>query len=241
MSTTTDKLALFKYDPSTDGAQTFNIKKALNDNWDKLDDAVKEILITLAKKAPAGYGLGTGAVPIDDYNNAVNNGWYRGGTNYPSKINYANYGMIRVDSVGQIKFQTFYAGDTGGAMTAPFMAIRKSIDSGATWSEWEYVNPPMIFGVEYRTTERYMGKPVYVQLVSFGALPNATLKSIDHKIQNISVTFSIEGNITNDSRTAVGSSDIAWSCTSSKLMASTTTDMSTRNAYVKIKYTKTTG
>ena len=46
MSTTTDKLALFKYDPSTDGAQTFNIKKALNDNWDKLDDAVKEILIT---------------------------------------------------------------------------------------------------------------------------------------------------------------------------------------------------
>ena len=52
MSTTTDKLALFKYDPSTDGAQTFNIKKALNDNWDKLDDAVKEILITLANKAP---------------------------------------------------------------------------------------------------------------------------------------------------------------------------------------------
>lgn len=51
MSTTTDKLALFKYDPSTDGAQTFNIKQALNDNWDKLDDAVKQILITLANKA----------------------------------------------------------------------------------------------------------------------------------------------------------------------------------------------
>lgn len=58
MSTTTDKLALFKYDPSTDGAQTFNIQKALNENWDKLDDAVKEILITLANKAPNGYGLG---------------------------------------------------------------------------------------------------------------------------------------------------------------------------------------
>lgn len=57
MSTTTDKLALFKYDPSTDGAQTFNIKKALNDNWDKLDDAVKEILITLANKLsnPGSY------------------------------------------------------------------------------------------------------------------------------------------------------------------------------------------
>lgn len=49
MSTTTDKLALFKYDPRTDGTQTFNIQKALNDNWDKLDDAAKEILTTLAK------------------------------------------------------------------------------------------------------------------------------------------------------------------------------------------------
>lgn len=61
MSTTTDKLALFKYDPSTDGAQTFNIQKALNENWDKLDDAVKEILITLANKAgkviPSQYDI----------------------------------------------------------------------------------------------------------------------------------------------------------------------------------------
>lgn len=40
MSTTTENLSLFKYDPSTDGANTFNIKQALNDNWDKLDAAV---------------------------------------------------------------------------------------------------------------------------------------------------------------------------------------------------------
>lgn len=40
MSTTTENLGLFKYDPSTDGAQTFNIKKALNDNWDKIDEKV---------------------------------------------------------------------------------------------------------------------------------------------------------------------------------------------------------
>lgn len=129
-----------------------------------------EIDTLLSGKAPAGYGLGTSAVAIDDYNNAVNNGWYRGGANYPSKINYAHYGMVRVDSIGQIKLQTFYAGDTGGAMTAPFMAIRKSSDSGATWSEWEYVNPPMIFGEEYRTTERYNGKPVYKVALETGAL-----------------------------------------------------------------------
>lgn len=36
-------------------------------------------------------------------------------------------------------------------------------------SVYEYANPPMQLGVEYRTTERFFGKPVYVQLVNFGA------------------------------------------------------------------------
>lgn len=41
---------------------------------------------------------------------------------------------------------------------------------GNTWLPWEWVNPPMQFGVEYRTTERYLGKPVYVKVVSLGKL-----------------------------------------------------------------------
>lgn len=40
MSTKTKNLELFKYDPAADGASTFNIKQALNDNWDKLDNEV---------------------------------------------------------------------------------------------------------------------------------------------------------------------------------------------------------
>ncbi|WP_418480464.1 hypothetical protein, partial [Dysosmobacter sp.] len=87
MSTTTDKLALFKYDPSTDGAQTFNIKQALNDNWDKLDDAVKQILITLANKAPAGYGLGSDSghliTAADDLDTIIKNGTYQWGNYLP--------------------------------------------------------------------------------------------------------------------------------------------------------------
>lgn len=31
---------------------------------------------------------------------------------------------------------------------------------------------PMLLGVEYLTTERYLGKPVYKKAVSIGALPN---------------------------------------------------------------------
>ena len=200
-----------------------------------------EIDTLLAGKAPAGYGLGTDAVPIDDYNNAVNNGWYRGGANYPSKISYAHYGMIRVDSIGQIKLQTFYVGDGGSNMVAPFMAMRKSSDSGATWSEWEYVNPPMILGVEYRTTERFMGKPVYVKLVDFGAGANNTEKSVEHGASNAIVIdyggYAKSGN---------GELSVPWK-THSTLSASDTVIVMTSNAnysgyrvYVCIKYYKTT-
>lgn len=34
----------------------------------------------------------------------------------------------------------------------------------------EWFNPPMALGVEYRTTERYLGKPVYVQTKEISAL-----------------------------------------------------------------------
>jgi hypothetical protein len=49
-----------------------------------------------------------------------------------------------------------------------------------TWYEWECVNPPMREGVEYRTKERYLGKTVYTKLINFGALPNATKKTVQH-------------------------------------------------------------
>lgn len=46
-----------------------------------------------------------------------------------------------------------------------------SADPSGLWDPLEYVNPPMNLGVEYRTTERYQGKPVYTKLVkyTFGA------------------------------------------------------------------------
>lgn len=44
------------------------------------------------------------------------------------------------------------------------------------WTPWEWINPPMALGVEYRTTERYMGKPVYCKLIDCGALTANTFK-----------------------------------------------------------------
>jgi hypothetical protein len=45
--------------------------------------------------------------------------------------------------------------------------IQRGLSSGA-WGAWEYENPPMAVGTEYRTVERWMGKPVYAMLVSIG-------------------------------------------------------------------------
>lgn len=48
------------------------------------------------------------------------------------------------------------------------------------WQPFEWVNPPMVLGQEYRTTEKYSGNPVYTKLVDCGALPNATRKTVNH-------------------------------------------------------------
>ncbi len=62
--------------------------------------------------------------------------------------NYSDYGWLQVTS---------YNGNTV-----------QRIKSGGTWQPWEWVNPPMAAGVEYRTTERYQGKPVYCKSIDGG-------------------------------------------------------------------------
>lgn len=183
MSTTTDKLALFKYDPSTDGAQTFNIQKALNDNWDKLDDAVKEILITLANKAPNGYGLGQIAYgPTFDgkpYNadGITGSGFFMCKNGTPT----ADWGAILHIQADNRKraIQCFDAAfEWSGITDITKGTLFKREKFESTWGPWEYINPPMAVGVEYRTTERYQGKPVYVKAVDCGAMANNKVVTI---------------------------------------------------------------
>lgn len=44
------------------------------------------------------------------------------------------------------------------------------------WGEWEYENPPMVEDVEYRTTERFNGKPVYTKLINFGMIDDTDIE-----------------------------------------------------------------
>ena len=200
MSTTTDKLALFKYDPSTDGAQTFNIQKALNDNWDRLDDAVKEILITLANKAaathaerhakdgadpitpesigaaPGGFGLGEASIAFSDANDCVTNGWYCdvNGTAANTPFTWCHILVSTFMGNGMYVRQDAYITGESNVSTRHMVRFKHpNITDNNGWSVWEwehgmYMSP----GVEYRTTERYLGKPVYVKAVDCGAMAN---------------------------------------------------------------------
>ena len=52
MSLKTKLLELFKYEPDKDGAQTFNIKSALNDNWDRIEAWAQSVKTALAGLVP---------------------------------------------------------------------------------------------------------------------------------------------------------------------------------------------
>lgn len=67
MASNTENLGLLKKNPSTDGADTFNIQTMLNDNWDKLDANAGTVAQTLANilkpTTPPLIGLPTTTTP----------------------------------------------------------------------------------------------------------------------------------------------------------------------------------
>lgn len=131
----------------------------------------------LEAKAPAGFGLGStsvGAVTLADIDGSsstlIPTGWYRLVDNLGVGITIDgtqfNPAQMRIESEvfsGQMSITLFRNGDP---------IVRRSFVRGF-WNPWEWINPPMAPGVEYRTTERYNGKPVYTKYINFGALPSA--------------------------------------------------------------------
>ena len=65
MSLKTKLLELFKYEPDKDGAQTFNIKSALNDNWDKIEAWAQSVKTALAKLVPTSRKVNGKALSAD--------------------------------------------------------------------------------------------------------------------------------------------------------------------------------
>ena len=134
-----------------------------------------EIDTLLAGKAPAGYGLGktaysTKAGTLADIDTYVENGWWRFDTVgvYDAIGVIANHSVLRIDA-GRTIVQTLFLSSYDAVVT------RRKIATESAWGEWEWINPPMVAGIEYRTTERYLGKPVYAKASSVGDIAANTL------------------------------------------------------------------
>ena len=73
---------------------------------------------------------------------------------------------IQRDAGHAVQFGRTYNQNSGWPMVT---RVRNTSISNA-WQPWEWLTPPMELGVEYRTTERYLGKPVYTQIKQFDNL-----------------------------------------------------------------------
>lgn len=141
----------------------------------------------LAGKAPAGYGLGGDAVVMPDFNTTAACGFYyyfSTSGNRPSLIASSGVAVVYQKSgTGIVQEVTDYEGKR---------AIRYS-----TSGEWEYLNPAMALGVEYRTTERYNGKPVYAIAIDVGAAPASGWNSVNLNIYNVETVIEAKAHSSN--------------------------------------------
>lgn len=192
--------------------------------------------------APAGFGLGEtvkwihAPETLADY---IHNGFYSWSSGVTDAPFYAG-SMIVIKRSEQYVYQIAFRDD----ITRVEMAVRKLTVS--TWTPWEWINPPMALGEEYRTTERYNGKPVYAQRIDFGAMPNTSSKmvfftsssNID-RVLSVTGSSSIGDTIPYKSDVSDISICVAKGVTSTQnyVLIKTSNDQSARTAEAVVKYT----
>lgn len=191
--------------------------------------------------APGGFGLG--GVLVDapensegfaDANLITATGFYRavrnvlyGGWHYIIHLNY--------DSATALQLAAYASGEVYGAR-------EKRLN---VWGDWEHTNPPMELGVEYRTTERFWGRPVYYKIVDCGQI--ADNKQVEHGIANMRDCISFQGLRGGLPMPSISNNNLSdpWSyyvadVSSTKIILACGTSAAGGNCHVMLKYTKTT-
>lgn len=201
--------------------------------------------------APDGFGIGNSVGKfITDANEAVLGGFYYWGTNAKNTpFAYGSMIVIPRSSIALSKpnvTQIASMDSSGGYALLSGLAVRKSSGDGdGAWGEWEWVNPPVELGVEYRTTERYWGKPVYVKLVDCGNI--ADNKKVAHGISNMKTCLFFMGVKAGESLTQIYNHSLSDVWTSYVVAVDRTnitlacgSSAAGTNCQVTLKYTKTT-
>lgn len=154
------------------------------------DDNGVSLDVLLEGKAPSGYGLGENAVYLDDFYSSVKSGFYYTDANTKNRMIYCpEYAAVLV--VNGVVTGSAYKLVLGKQYSDGFLCVYYTNDYGKTWTS-EWINPPMIVGIDYRTIERYKGKPVYVTSISFGALPNNNDTTLYHVRSNVDQVVSVD-------------------------------------------------
>lgn len=198
--------------------------------------------------APAGYGLGELS--------AMNSAWdgaSQGCNSFRREKNGSPdgewwHGLI-CKEYGYITTQLAFKPNNG-----VLIAAMRGRSAAGVYGEWEYVNPPMLEGVEYRTTERFNGKPVYTKLVHSEPLGNGSTKNttlVNEPVNIVDVkaflTRTSDGGYFPLPRHAQDGSLSAYIYASyvvnneyTTVSIVSTTDMTDYTAYITVKYTKDT-
>ena len=166
------------------GTDYVNSSQAIRyDAAQTLTDAQKAQARANIAAAPSRFGLGenmtTGplmqSLTEEALDTTYNNGWY-----FANGVNIAGHSQatIRVDSSGRTIYQTAYVAQRDGYVLRRCLVDTIESPPYNSFGPWEWINPPMKLGVEYRTTERYQGKPVYVKVVDCGNMPNNSKKMV---------------------------------------------------------------
>ena len=219
------------YDPMITTNTATNITGILSGNGTNMVGLTPAEALANIGAAPAGYGLGGDSLYTDDCNAVTKNGWYYGGAN--TKNSPTTYFCMmyfhRVTGEGiQIAFSVAYAE----------IFVRRKING--TWMEWGSVNPLMVVGGEYRTTEYHNGKPVYTKIIDFGLLPNSNVKNY---YLGVGLTLLSNMGYADNSTyhiplsTLVGA-EFYYNPTSGNFGVTTTKDLSSYTAYIVLRYTK---
>ena len=219
-----------------------------------ITDAIRGLTAADVGAAPEGFGLGSNPALVTDYDTATKNGWYRNvvtGPDVHSPDGGQWFCLVSTWSSGAIR-QDFYAISSTAQGIHAVRFYHLSIYGG--WSPFEWVNPPMKLGVEYRTTERFNAKPVYAQIVNCGALEARTMKTVMLKIPVdwvVSCT-GMQGPNTNRHRQASpfyynnGSAELVFYCSAEAYHYETEDNLyvylyatqATTASYALVKYTK---
>lgn len=181
---------------------------------------------------PTKYGLGSNAatIPGNDLNNAISGGFYAFSSAVQNIPSFKS-GKVLVMPYTSLQYYTQIA---FAALTSE-IAMRFCNDGN--WGPWEYLNPLLSVGVEYRTVERYNGKPVYVKAVNCGMLVGD--KSVEHGVANMKACIEVNGcagpqNLVGNASTGSITVD------SSVIKTVVYSDIPHEDSIVIIKYTKTT-